>query len=351
MSTISTKRMMAACLALGCGLRAVPTLAQIETPPDDVNRVSFGARGAFGIKATFKNVGNLTISATPRTTPNGALYNYDNGYVLTDSSGNQGGQTWNWGYDSSSQISGNTVLMSRSTTMVNATTQGSADFPDISPGFEITYNRKLGTVAKMRYGLEGGFSFLSISLRDSSTVVGDISQTTDAYSFANGSTPPQAPYQGTFNGPGFLIGSTPASSTTTVVPAGATITGRREFTGSLWGLRVGPYLEIPVDDGLTLSVSGGPVVGLLAANSSWSETVTISGGGSASGSGQGSDTSLRFGGYLGTTLAWKLAKKWDFQAGAQYQYLGTYQHTLGGRALELDLSRAISVSLGVSYSF
>src|SRR6266850_1931008 len=71
------------------------------------NRFTFSARFSLNIKAKFQNVGSV-LPASPRTTPDGANYNYDDGYVLTDVSGNFGGQTWNWGYDDNvSQISGN----------------------------------------------------------------------------------------------------------------------------------------------------------------------------------------------------------------------------------------------------
>src|SRR5262245_9774003 len=81
------------------------------------NRVTFSGRFGYNISARFKgNAATLPTPATARTTPRGDRYNYDDGYVLTDISGNYGGQTWYWGYDNNaSQISGNSVLLSRST--------------------------------------------------------------------------------------------------------------------------------------------------------------------------------------------------------------------------------------------
>src|SRR5437773_209958 len=78
------------------------------------NRFTFSARFSLNIKAKFQDVGSV-LPAAPRLTPDGANYNYDDGYILTDVSGNFGGQTWNWGYDDNvAQVSGNTVLLSRS---------------------------------------------------------------------------------------------------------------------------------------------------------------------------------------------------------------------------------------------
>src|SRR5207248_6705068 len=64
------------------------------------------------------DLASLPQPASSRLTPRGDRYNYDDGYLLTDTSGNYGGQTWYWGYDNSAnQISGNTIMLSRSTIM------------------------------------------------------------------------------------------------------------------------------------------------------------------------------------------------------------------------------------------
>jgi len=72
------------------------------------DHVGFSTRFGLNISARFKSVSASPAAAAagPRTTPDGDPYNYDNGYVLTDVSGNEGGQTWYWGYDGSDQISG-----------------------------------------------------------------------------------------------------------------------------------------------------------------------------------------------------------------------------------------------------
>src|SRR4051794_10423858 len=88
---------------------AEPEMQRTET--NQLNRFSFDARFGFNITARFKNLGRLSSIPNTRTTPDSDRYNYDDGYVLTDVSGNYGGQTWYWGYDKPSQISGNTILM------------------------------------------------------------------------------------------------------------------------------------------------------------------------------------------------------------------------------------------------
>src|SRR6266498_870168 len=76
--------------------------AAAADPSDDAkanmtNRISLSLRFGLGISARFKGIGgSLQSSAAPangRKTPDGDRYNYDDGYVLTDASGNAGNQT------------------------------------------------------------------------------------------------------------------------------------------------------------------------------------------------------------------------------------------------------------------
>lgn len=336
---------------MAAALLAPAMVARGQSDTNNLNRIRFVPRVAFGISATFKNVGNLPLGPGGRTTPDGNAYNYGDGYVRSDVSGNRGGQTWNWGYDSSSQVSGNTVVMHQTAASENISSSASADLPNPGWGGELIYDRELGSRGAWHYGLESAVSYLNLSLSASGSGVGDITQTTDAYAFAPGTTPPTAPYQGTFNGPGFLIGSTPASSSTTVMAGAANITSSQKLDANIWGLRLGPYVEFPVDEGLELSFSGGLGVALLDASVSWSESVNITGGGTMKASGGGRNVGFLWGGYLGANLSWQLAKHWNVEAGAQYQYLGVYRHSFGGSDLELDFSKSISVTAGISYSF
>src|SRR5256885_11319084 len=107
-----------------------------------------------------------------RRPPRSTLFPYTtlfrSGYVLTDVSGNLGGQTWYWGYDdSASQISGNTILLNRSTVSGNFSSPSVNSDPNL--GGELTYNRLLGTKDRFRYGVEAAANYLNLSLRNSST--------------------------------------------------------------------------------------------------------------------------------------------------------------------------------------
>ncbi len=327
------------------------------------NRFSLSGRLGFNISARFKGVSVTPVGnpAAPRTTPsqpgrpNGDAYNYDDGYVLTDVSDNYGGQTWYWGYDNSaSQISGNTILMSRTTSTAAAggATGSFEDNPQL--GAELAYNRFLGTWGDARYGVEVAVNYLDISLRANDTVSGSATRVTDAYPFTPDTTPPNAtpvntipgPYQGSFEGPGFVIGDTPVSSTTVVIP-GQAMTDKRRFDGDLWGFRLGPYLEIPLGDPLNLSLSGGLAVGVLDADASWSQTS----GSTRIASGSGSDCDVLWGGYLSAALTCYLSERWSLVGGAQFQTLQNYEHSFGGREVEVDLGNTWFVTFGLSYKF
>ena len=346
-------------ILVGLTVAALAPAAIAEENPTD--RLGFSARFGLKMSAHFESVSLPTAaaSAVPRTTPNGDPYNYDNGYVggvdglRPDISGNEGGQTWYWGYDGAGQISENTILMSRTTTSGGSSSPSSSFSDDPQLGCELTYNRQLGVARNARYGIEVAVNYLNIDLHNTALVSGSATRVTDAYPFTPGTTPPKAsppdtspgPYQGSIEGPGFLIGDQPVSRSTEIVP-GSSVTDRQKFDGNLWGLRLGPYLEVPFKGRVNLAFSGGLAVGLLDADVSWSQTAGNSGP-----SGSGNDTDILWGGYVSATMLYQVDDHWGLFSGAQYQSLGTYEHRFGGRKVELDLRRSIFITVGLSYTF
>ena len=325
------------------------------------NRFTLSVRFGLDIDTKFKGIGgilnpsaNIPIS---RKTPRGDNYNYDDGYVLTDISGNAGNQTWYWGYDNSSQVNSiaNTISFNRTTaTPGGSSTSGGTD-ADGSTGFELAYDRQIGVKEdwhNMRYGLELAVNFMPICVNSSSTFGANASQQTDVYGYTTGTTPPSAPYQGSYQGPGFVI-NVPRMSTSTAVIPDASVFSQDHFDANLWGFRAGPYVEFPFGkkDQFTLSLSGGLAVGLLDANDSWKQTVTIPGNPTVISNGGGDDFDLLWGGYIGLDADYKLSEHWGISGGVQFQDLGKYNHSFGGREVDLDLSRSLFILVGVSYNF
>jgi len=139
------------------------------------NRFTLSVRFGLNIDAKFSGVGG---SLNPSFNNTGGRY--DNGYVLTDVSGNAGNQTWYWGYDNSSQVNAvaNTVSFNRTTaTPVASSASGNAD-SGVNTGFELAYDRQFGVKEdwhNMRYGLELAVNFLPFCLNSSSTFGANVS--------------------------------------------------------------------------------------------------------------------------------------------------------------------------------
>ena len=182
------------------------TLAGFSLAPEShaadwnvTNHVSVSARIGFNLSASFKGMGGAAGGASSRPTPDGSPYNYDDGYVLTDISGNAGGLTWNWGYDdSASQVSGNSILLHR-TSSTSGSTEGDMDGSDPFLGGEISFISQFGARESFRYGFEAAVNFMPFDFDGRSVAQAMSSVTTDAYPFAPGTTPPTAttgaPYQ------------------------------------------------------------------------------------------------------------------------------------------------------------
>lgn len=350
-----------------CAASLVPAL---RAEQDVTNRLNLSARLGFNVSARFRGAGSFGIGApaqpAPRFTPQGDRYNYDNGYVLRDISGNEGGQTWYWGYDQGGQISGNSILLSRATTRTTAAASSTED-AGLAPGAELTFSRQLGVKDRFRYGFDAAVNYMQLEFQDRSSASSTTTTTTDTYAFTPGTTPPSGPYQGSYEGPGYLISSTPLSSTTTTRPGGRATTpsgsettpdsvvGRRNFEGDLWGFRLGPYLEIPMGTNWDISLSAGLAVGILDGSGTWSDSAAIM---TPSGqrvavtrSGQSGETGLLVGGYVAANVAYRISEHWSAAGGLQFQSLSSYEHDLGGRKVSVDLGQACFVTFGVTYNF
>jgi hypothetical protein len=267
--------------ALMAGLASLSLVvgaAEQTAATNTLNRFTLTPRAAFNISSRFSSGGMITLGPAARHTPGGDAYNYDNGYVLRDASGNAGGQTWYWGYDRQEQIVNNTIEFNRSSVGVNGADSELGSGSEPAYGAELAFSRQLGMGREVHYGFEAAVNYLNLNLNGSVSATGDLRQVTDAYAFTPGTTPPMAPYRGSFGGPGFLIGTTPSSSVVVVAQGGAQITGSRKLSADVYGMRVGPYVEFPVFDALQLRLSGGFAGAWLNASAAWGDRVSLSGG-------------------------------------------------------------------------
>lgn len=338
--------------ALIGSLSAAP--GQLE-PPVAESRNHFGAsfRMAFNVAVDFENVGAFPSPAGLRTTPDGAPFNYDDGYVLTDSSGNLLGYTRYWGYDSASQVPGDGTIVMHTTSSAGSSVTAPNENPEL--GFELTYNRELGRNKNVRWGLESAFNYMNVAVHDSGALAIGATRVSTPYqlpSLEGGGTvsPPPAPY---YHGADLSPEGNPVINATPLPSSAANtliaMTGTRNFDADIFGFRVGPYLELSLGEKTTLAFSGGLALALVNSEFSFNESIAQPNVPSQSGS--GSDHEVMVGGYVAGNISYKLAKDWGLFGGVQYQNVGHYSQTVNGETAVLNLDQSIFVVLGASYSF
>lgn len=326
--------------------------AQSNGPSENPNRFSLGARIGFNFKADFsRNGGGAASTSNPGPATGGGVdRTYDDGYVRVDSSGNDGGLTWNWGYQNAGQVVGDTMEYHSTQTTSPSAIRGETDDPQM--GLELTYQRvlgKLGSSGNARWGIEAGFSYTDIGIKASQggQTVGT-TQITDTYAL-NGVLPPAAPYNGTFGGPGPLLSDSP-----TRVSSGATgtLATQDELSGSLFGIRLGPFAEWDLGKRWALTLSGGFVLAPTTLDYNFTDTTTPSGGGgSVTTRGSSSDTEVLYGAYASCLLNFALNERWAIYGGGQFQYLTDFETSTAGHTARLDAGTTAFAVLGVRFSF
>jgi hypothetical protein len=333
---------------------------KMENPqPAEKNRIGVSYKMSFNITAEFKNVGNVGTGSGGGNghgpaTGGGIDRSYDDGYNRVDSSGNKDGLTWFWGYKNQSQVVGDTLVM-RSTSIapINSKTIDG----DPQNGAELTYNRELGRWEKNNrsWGLEAGLAWTDIDITDHRPLKGGIRTIADAYDLGgvNPNVAPQSSeypgHAGTFQGPGPLIDDSP-TRTVTSSAKGSLVLGERHFEANLFAFRLGPYVDLPIDDKWTFSLSAGPVLGVVDGEFSYRQLVRT-GGVSKFQADSGSKTDMVFGGYVSGTIRYAIDEHWGVFVGGQYMGLTDYDTKAGGQKVEIDFARTASATFGVSFLF
>ena len=362
------------CLALGRAAMAQDNPALSDyLGYTELNRVGLSYRLGFNISADFKQLGGfaaLNPATNPRhplRTPNGDLFNYDNGYIYSDTTAAaHPGYTWYYGYvtGTAQRPAGapTDFDLYRSSSPANVTSRNNEGDPQ--HGFELTYSRQFGKASRGFWGLESGFGFTDLSISDSRTLHGLVSRATDTYRTGGGAILKPPPFSGTAEGPAEgdpngwpLVGLNPVSSSTDPFAGAATITGRRELTAQLASLRVGPYLDLPFSRHCGFSLSGGFVLMQVWSDFKFNESVALDPSLTLTTlppelhRGSGSHQALVAGGYLGGTFSYAFNDHLRLFAGGQFQYTGDYTHTEAGKKAVLSLGQALFVPVGVTFSF
>jgi hypothetical protein len=321
-------------------------------PPETLNRFGLSYRMGFNIPVHMRNFGSFSSAPNPKRNLDNSPYNYDNGYVYPDAGTPNSGVTHYWGYsgftyNGSSQLPGNGTILMQRTSSAGLNSEGRENDPQ--SGLELTYNRELGRNKNLRWGLEAAFNYMNVSIDDSRPLAGNASLRTDAFALqVPESLMPPPGYQGRKNNPGVVIGSTPQSSETLILE---TVTGSRKLDADIFGLRLGPCLEIPVSKHVSVGFSGGLSLAEINSNFRYTETIQAGPVKLPSTRGSGSNNDLLAGGYVEGNVSCSLNRSTGVFAGVQFQDLGQYSHKINSREAVLDLGKSIFVTLGLSYSF
>lgn len=333
------------------------TSKDVITIPKAVTPWSFGAGYAplIGLKANFSGLGTFNRNYTEQPLGGGQNYNYDNGFVRLDSSDNNGAATWNWSYQNPSQYDasgGGAMSYTLTNSLANA---DASDDGENASGIECyTYfdmgaaNLPLLENSGATWGFRGGLHYAHVNIHNNSALGAGTFILTDRFNLG-GVMPPNAPYTGSFAGPGPLIGDSPDRSTAEGLAA--LVAGSRDLDVDLTTLSFGSYLEIPIYRQFSVSLEGGINAAIASGSYEFDSATTIAGLGTRASSGSDSDTRILPGAYLGLSAIYQINPQWAIQASGRYQYLNDF--TLGdhGSKAELSFGSTFILSLGALYSF
>jgi len=325
-------------------------------PASQPNRFTAGAWLPFNISATFEGPKYFATGTDPGPVSATAVSReYDDGYVRVDSEGNSGGVTWYWGYRDASQVPGDDTLRMHS---LGAVTQGATSIDADGPavGFEVAYLRDISRSDKHAWGLRASFAYAGISISDSRSIRTQAQQITDVYSLY-GITPPGDPsaagwqYQGAKDIPGPLIDSSPGERQVQTLADTALTTGWRELETTLLVLKLGPWLELPIGDGLFFQAGGGVALTYADSTFSFSESTSLTGFGNIESTGRGSDGTAKIGAYAQAGFDLSISDQWSLYVLGGYEHLGKFRQDLAGRKVSLDLDGVWTVQTGVALRF
>src|SRR3954466_2696775 len=331
---------------------ASPFALQGADLPENPNRLSLGPRFGMNFKADFG--GSPTVNPGPAAA--GADHTYNDGYVLKDISGNAGGLTWNWGYQNGSQNPpagvGNTASMLYHAIQFDSPNTAAGNSGSITDdpqyGGELTYQRVMWHfLGSGRLGFELGVGFTDINLRDDRNATGAATLTTDTFPL-NGVLPPLSPYNGTFAGPGALLGDSPSRIT---AAGNATLSSRQELSGQLWTIRLGPFAEWKFTPKFSIDGSVGLTLAPAWIDYDFSDPPTVAGGGTYAANGHSSKSDFLYGPYASATLRYDFTERWGVYVGAQIQSLTDLKQSVGTRAARLDQDFTVYGVAGISFKF
>ncbi len=284
---------------------------------------------------------------------------YENGgAVRIGSPTDQTGDTWNWAYNDASQISADSVQFrtdagssntinrgdeSSSTSWNSDETDSAGPYLSLDYLFDLTPHLAVGPqISFMFTGFDTGNRSNNFSAfqerRDYSNSL------TDSYGL-DGSIPPQAPYSGSFNGPGILLRNKPDSRHLTPQQTGSERLNlmnevQEKLDVDLYTFSIGPQFEYRY--GRFYSRAGlGLALNIADVEASRSETLVLKKGGNQSvyrkWEGSKSETDLLPGFYLSLETAFCLSQQWSLSAFGRFDWNKDISGTVGPSSYTVNM--------------
>jgi hypothetical protein len=292
-------------------------------------------------KALF-NVG-VTVETTRPVYSTGE---YADGYVLPDVGGSPD-LTWNWGYQSAAQVVGDALVLER---YDNLPPLGTQEATGLAPGGEVLAGLELGRFQlgkrTARLGVEVGYGFNDLSVDTGATGSSVVTYNAATYAL-NGIDPPSAPYAGTPEGPGPLIGRMPTSTTTLSSPSQVTESG--EFNAGLHNFKLGLWMDYPLSDRLFTSLSLGYASIYADAQFTYTEAFTVPA--QTTTNTVGGRDKWKAGFYAQWRVAYQVSRRVDAFLGVDYQWNDEMVFSGSDRNITLDFSALIGAVVGVQFNF
>ena len=318
-------------------------------------RIGGGYAQLLGLKTEFSGLGKFGSPFTPQPPGTGIERDYDNGYVHVDSSGNLGGETWNWSYNDDTQYNpAGTGSINHS--ISNSLASGHAEDRGASePGVELFAYYAMGpadlsglNIHTATWGFRGGLQYSRINMGNHNSISTRVGTTTDSFDLG-GNVPPLAPYTGSFDGPGPLLGDDPTRSTGASNPG--RVSGKRDLDVDLTLVTFGTYLEIPVTRDVDLLLEAGGSLGVAHGSYDFNSETTIAGIGTQQSRGNASGTDLLPGIYFGLGGIYQISERFSVIGSARYQYMDSFNLEANGSKASLSFGSTFMLSLGGVYSF
>ena len=314
---------------------------RIPSDTDDWTRhFRIGALVGMNISANFSMNGTFKISGN---NPSQGIF--DDGYVLTDNTGDAFGQTGYWGYDHASQLNGSSLTFHAASSFSAAS---SGKESGVFPGFDMAYGDNLWYWKHARVGWELGFGLLPINISEQSSASAIVNQS--SYTFDTGGiVVPTAPYQGGFNRFGEPTITNNFFQSSTITTNGS-FSGKHTLDVMLYTLRLGPTFYWDLTEHVSMSLGAGPAVGLVSGDYKYDEKITAGGIG-AKNSGKIGGTDFIYGGYVNATVLCHVTDNGDIYAGVQYMPMSNATISGGGRSGRLNLGGQVYFTVGINWPF